>query len=341
MVVEFSTVIYIGMVAAVSLLLAKFAWLCADDVLALTKPDEVTTVTIGENATLGEIADALHDADLINYPWLFKIYGNYAHVADRVKAGTYELNRLYDYHAIVNGLSSGEARETVKVTLIEGYSCKQIFQLLADAGVCSVEQLEQAASSGDYSEYWFASDLPKDGANRLEGYLYPDTYEFYTQADAQVVLRKILDNCDAKIDDTLRAQVEQSGHSLHEIITVASLIEEEAASEGERADIASVIYNRLASKELPYLQLDSTVYYAADLMGESFDTNLDNPYNTYRYEGLPPGPIDNPGMNSIRAALAPNETDYYYFAYGTDGVSHFYRDFDSFSAFLNSDEYAG
>ena len=76
-------------------------------------------------------------------------------------------------------------------------------------------------------------------------------------------------------------------------------------------------------------------------MGESFDTNLDNPYNTYRYEGLPPGPIDNPGMNSIRAALAPNETDYYYFAYGTDGVSHFYRDFDSFSAFLTSDEYAG
>lgn len=340
-VVAFSTVIYIGMVAAVSLLLAKFAWLCADDVLALTKPDEVTTVTIGENATLGEITDALHDADLINYPWLFKIYGNYAHVADRVKAGTYELNRLYDYHAIVNGLSSGEARETVKVTLIEGYSCKQIFQLLADAGVCSVEQLEQAASSGDYSEYWFASDLPKDGANRLEGYLYPDTYEFYTQADAQVVLRKILDNFDAKIDETLRAQVEQSGHSLHEIITVASLIEEEAASEGERADIASVIYNRLASKELPYLQLDSTVYYAAELMGESFDTNLDNPYNTYRYEGLPPGPIDNPGMNSIRAALAPNKTDYYYFAYGTDGVSHFYRDFDSFSAFLNSDEYAG
>ena len=75
------------------------------------------------------------------------------------------------------------------------------------------------------------------------------------------------------------------------------LIEEEAASEGERADIASVIYNRLASKELPCLQLDSTVYYAAELMGESFDTNLDNPYNTYRYEGLPPGPIDNPGMN--------------------------------------------
>lgn len=236
-VVAFSTVIYIGMVAAVSLLLAKFAWLCADDVLALTKPDEVTTVTIGENATLGEITDALHDADLINYPWLFKIYGNYAHVADRVKAGTYELNRLYDYHAIVNGLSSGEARETVKVTLIEGYSCKQIFQLLGGRRCLHRRQLEQAASSGDFSEYWFASDLPKDGANRLEGYLYPDTYEFYTQADAQVVLRKILDNFDAKIDDTLRAQVEQSGHSLHEIITVASLIEEEAASEGERADM--------------------------------------------------------------------------------------------------------
>lgn len=337
----FSTMIYIIMIAAVSLLFAKFAWLCADDVLALTKPDETVTVHIPQDATLEQIADALHEAKLVNYPWLFRIYGAYAHVEDRVNAGNYELNRLYDYHAIVNGLSSSASRETVKVTLIEGYSCKQIFQQLADAGVCTVEQLEQAASEGDFTDYWFAADLPTGEANRLEGYLYPDTYEFYTQEDAQVVLQKILDNFNNKIDETLRSQVEQSDYSLHQIITIASLIEEEAACEEERADIASVIYNRLDSTQLPYLQLDSTVYYAADLLGVSFDTELDSPYNTYHYEGLPVGPIDNPGMNSILAALSPNETNYYYFAYGTDGVSHFYRDFDSFSAFLNSADYAG
>ena len=87
--------------------------------------------------------------------------------------------------------------------------------------------------------------------------------------------------------------------------------------------------------------MDSSVFYAAELMGTEFDTELDNPYNTYRYEGLPASPIDNPGMACIMAALNPSNTNYYYFTYGTDGVSHFYNDFETFSQFLASDEYAG
>lgn len=339
--VAFSTVIYIAMVAAVSLLLAKFAWLCADDVLALTKPDQMVSVSISKDATLDDIADALYDAELINYPWLFKIYGSYANVEERVNAGTYELNQLYDYHAIVNALSSSASRTTVQVTLIEGYSCKQIFQLLEDAQVCTVEELENAAANAVFEDYWFVSDLPTGQTNRLEGYLYPDTYEFYTMEDPEAVLSKILDNFEYRMDESILSKVDESGYTLHQILTVASMIEEEAASEDERADIASVIYNRLGSSDLRYLQMDSTVFYAAELMGVEFDTGLDSPYNTYFYEGMPVGPIDNPGMKSILAALNPNDTNYYYFAYGTDGVSHFYSDFDSFSAFLNSDEYAG
>ena len=105
--------------------------------------------------------------------------------------------------------------------------------------------------------------------------------------------------------------------------------------------MSSLLYNRLNSESLRLLQMDSTVFYAADLMGEEFDTALDNPYNTYAYPGLPPGPIDNPGLDAIEAALRPESTGYYYFATGKDGFNHFYSDWDSFEQFLASDEYVG
>ena len=152
---------------------------------------------------------------------------------------------------------------------------------------------------------------------------------------------KFLRNFDNRMDDTMMAKVSMSGYSLHEILAVASIIQEEAAAVEENELIASVIYNRLNSESLRLLQMDSTVFYAAELMGESFDTGLDSPYNTYAYPGIPAGPIDNPGMAAIEAALEPADTNYYYFAYGKDGLSHFYNDWNSFEQFLASDEYIG
>lgn len=119
---------------------------------------------------------------------------------------------------------------------------------------------------------------------------------------------------------------------------MASIIEREAANDEERADIASVIYNRLNSN-YNYLELDSTVYYAAGLMDKEFDTELDSPYNTYKHSGLPVGPICNPGLASINAALEPNSTSYMYFAYGVDEVSHFFTSYNDFLNFINSDQY--
>lgn len=336
----FGTLIYWVMVVAVALLLAKFVWLCADDMLALTKPDETVTVTLHESDDLDSITDKLYDAGLIRYKWLFRIYGKYAHVENKVAAGVYELNNMYDYHALVNGMAGSTNRVTVSVTLVEGYDCKQIFQLLEEKEVCTVSDLEEAAANYDF-DYDFLDGVETGSPNRLEGYLYPDTYEFYLDEEPETVLNRILINFEHRMDDEIMAQVAQSDYSLREILTVASIIEEEAASEEERPDVASVIYNRLNSDSLPYLQMDSTVFYAASLLGAEFDTDLDSPYNTYATAGLPAGPIDNPGMASIKAALNPSDTNYYYFAYGTDGVSHFYEDYDSFTAFVNSDEYAG
>ena len=120
---------------------------------------------------------------------------------------------------------------------------------------------------------------------------------------------------------------------------MASIVEAEAANDEERPKVASVMFNRLNNWENPLLGMDSTVVYGARLLGTTFSTELDSPYNTYLHKGIPVGPICNPGLNSIRAVLHPEDTDYYYFATGVDGVNHFFKDADSFGAFINSDEY--
>ncbi len=336
----FGNLIYFVLVAAAAILLAKYAWLCADDVLALTKQDSTVSVSIEETDTLDSITEKLHEAGLVKYPWLFKIYGEYSHVVDKVRPGVYELNTLFDYHALVNGMQGSYNRMTTTVTIIEGKTSREIFETLEEAGVCSAEALAQAASEAEF-DYGFLDNLEYGSPYRLDGYLFPDTYEFYLADDAENVLDKFLQNFDNRMDETMMAKVSASGYSLHEILAIASIIQEEAAAAEENSLIASVIYNRLDSEDLRLLQMDSTVFYAAELLGESFDTGLDSPYNTYVYPGIPAGPIDNPGMAAIEAALEPDDTNYYYFAYGKDGLSHFYSDWDSFEAFLASDEYIG
>ena len=336
----FGNLIYFVLVAAAGILLARFAWLCADDVLALTKKDSVATVSISEGDNLNKITEKLHRAGLVNYPWLFRLYGKYAHAEQKVSPGVYELNTQFDYHALVNGMSGTYNRMTTTVTIIEGRTSAEVFQILEDAGVCSVEELSEAAANTEFG-FDFLEGLEYGSPNRLEGYLFPDTYEFYLTDDPENVLGKFLSNFNSRIDDSLRAAADSIGYNLHEILTIASMLQEEAATPEEMPVMSSLLYNRLNSESLRLLQMDSTVFYAADLMGEEFDTALDNPYNTYAYPGLPPGPIDNPGLDAIEAALRPESTGYYYFATGKDGFNHFYSDWDSFEQFLASDEYVG
>ena len=182
-------------------------------------------------------------------------------------------------------------------------------------------------------------DLPYGQPNRLEGYLFPDTYEFYLMDDPEKVLGRFLRNFDNRVDDDLRELIADSGYSMHEIVTMASIVEGEAANDSERAKIASVMYNRLDHWDVPYLGMDSTVYYGARQMGVPFSTELDSPYNTYLYPGIPAGPICSPGMNSIRAVLYPEDTKFYYFATGIDGLNHFFTNESDFNNFINSDQF--
>lgn len=353
------TVAYMLIVLLVSAGLAVVMWFAADDVLALTKPDNVITITIREGDTLDDVAQNLKDHGLINYKFLFKLYGTFSHAEEDISPGTFELNQQFDYHALVNGLADySDTRKTVTLTFPEGYTCNQIFASLAENDVCTLEELENTAANYEF-DYSFLENRPYGEANRLEGYLFPDTYDFYVDDTPERVINKLLSNFADKFTDEMmvaidernadiRARMEEEGTfteeeiensmlDVYKVLTVASLIEKEAGSDQERAMIASVIYNRLTTHVHELLQIDASVEYAlGEHKGEltANDLAVDNPYNTYKYKGLPPGPIANPGLNSIMAALYPEDTEYFFYA--LDGSTHqFFETYMDQQDFLN------
>ena len=212
-------------------------------------------------------------------------------------------------------------------------------EALIRVGICFEEDLWDAAANYNF-EYDFLDKSTLGNELRLEGYLFPDTYNFYISDKPTRVIDKFLKNFDKKFTDEYKARADELGMSVADIVNIAAMIEKEAANDEERANISSVIHNRLnTDKTGKLLQIDATIYYAIAGTDKKFSIELDDPYNTYKHPGLTPGPIANPGEASIRAALYPESTDYYYYALGTDGVHHFYHDYDAFTNFLNSSEF--
>lgn len=320
--------IYAIFVIGVSALLACIGWVAANDVLALNKPEKTATITITNDDSFGDVAEKLKDEGLIEYKFLFNLFATFTRSKDDVVAGTFTLNTDMDYRALLSGMSANSAtRATVTVTIPEGYTVDQIFTLLEEKGVASVEDLQDMAANHDYA-FSFLQDLELGDYHRLEGYLYPDTYEFTTPQNPLYVINKMLVRFDEQFTDAMRQEVTDSGRTIHEIITIASMIEKETDG-NDRADIASVIYNRLNNPSggtQGYLQIDATLAYInGGKVPTEADKSIDSPYNTYLYKGLPAGPISNPGLESIKAAMNPNSTSYYYYALGDDGVHHFFK----------------
>jgi UPF0755 protein len=265
---------------------------------------------------------------------------------------------IYDYHAIKTALEpKTAARGIVEVVIPEGYTCAQIFALLEEKGVCTVTELELYAENGDLNDYWFLEGVERGHKYCLEGYLFPDTYQFYKGHDPELVLEKMLDNFEYRFTDIMKdkidtlneylakawrnrgydeAYIKEHAFTIREVVTVASMIERETASGSESYEIASVIYNRLTNPgSFPYLQIDATVIYGMGgpkvdpATGESLpltkaDLERDTPYNSYTRKGLIPGPISNPGRNSLNAALDPNDTSYYYYVYDPSQGAHLF-----------------
>ena len=336
-----SSMIYILMVCGVSAILATLGWTMANDMLALNKDEVEAVITIQDEKNFGKVADQLKDNDIINYKFLFRLFATFSGKANDIVPGQYKLDTSMDYSAILNNLSSSSAsRMTTTVTIPEGYSMAQIFQLLETKGVSTVEKLEDMAANHDY-DFSFLQDIPMGEATRLEGYLFPDTYTFYLGEDPKYVINKMLVNFDAKVTDAIRQQIWDQGKSIGEILNVASMIEKETDGT-DRATIASVIYNRLNNPSggtQGYLKIDATIQYVlpeGEIVSEEDYATVQSPYNTYLNKGLPPGPISNPGMESIMAAINPESTNYYYYALGDDKVHHFFTSYSEHQAFLNS-----
>ena len=338
--------LYVVFVIGISALLACVGWIAANDVLALNKEPNTVTVTISKDDSFSDVTDMLKENGLIEYKALFNLFATFTGGKDDVVAGTFTLNTDMDYRALLNGMSANSAtKATIRVTIPEGYTLDQIFALLEERGVASVEELQDMAANHDYA-FSFLQDLPLGDYHRLEGYLYPDTYEFTTPERPLYVINKMLVQFDAQLKDEMRQEIWDSGRSIHEIVIVASMIEKETDG-SDRADIASVIYNRLNNPNASagtngYLQIDATLAYInGGKVPTDADRSIDSPYNTYLYQGLPAGPIANPGLESIQAAMDPADTSYYYYALGDDNTHHFFRTYNEMLNFMASQERYG
>lgn len=220
------------------------------------------------------------------------------------------------------------ARQTVKVTINEGDTLTQIFKKLDENGVADFDALMETSQNYDYSYYPLVADIPSNPNRcfRLEGYLFPDTYEFYVDMKPQDAIGKFLRVGKVKITDSMKSQASALGYSMYEVLTVASIIEKEGANANEVSKIAAVIYNRL--EEGMKLQMDSSIYYIERHVKPylSGDINRYNSYyNTYKCPALPAGPISNPGMRTINAALNPADVDYLYFCHD-ENANYYYAD---------------
>ena len=329
-----ATVIWLAITVAIGVTLGRMLWVCAADVLAFGREDKSVTITIYETDTIDDIAAKLHKANLIRYPGLFKLYASLAVDEGEIRPGIWDLNTRYDYHALVNMMSASSSRTVVEGVLIpEGYTCRQIFSLLEEKRVCTAQDLAAYAANGELKDYWFLENVERGDQYCLEGFLFPDTYDFYKNSTPREVLEKLLDNFEVRFDDEMRAQIEtlnanvtDGSFTVREVAIVASMIEKEAAAPSEAPNIAGVIYNRLFRWDgtPAYLNIDASIVYAldgkTDLTRE--DLQVDSPYNTYTHTGLTPTPISNPGLSSLRAALNPESHNYYYYVLNPETGMH-------------------
>lgn len=332
--------VYIVAIITVSVALAVFAIACANDIFAFVKEEKTVEVVIPEYATTDELSEILGEAGAINYPWLFRFYCDLKGVDEnptyKFVGGTYTVATNMNYDTLMLSFVETLTLTTVRITFPEGSTVDEVIALFEANGCSNREAFLECMKTYDFgAEYEFLKDIDMTGRYYLlEGYLYPDTYDFYTGRDPEYYLCRLLDQF-AKVfrRSGLFEAAENSEYTIDELIIIASIIEKEAYQQNDFDIVSSVIHNRLKDPvTFPYLECDSTVVYAlsceagervTQITGE--DLKIDNPYNSYTKEGFPPGPICNPSYNSIACAFDPAETEkaYYYFVSDKYGVMYY------------------
>lgn len=276
---------------------------------------------VHEEETTDSVAQRLEEAGVIRAGWYFQMRMRLGSSDAQLKSGQFELREGMAVSEVVDELTTTGPAGTVTVRFQEGWRTEQYAEHLDEVGLIETPDVFTNAISQNQWDYDFLSTRPSEA--ELEGYLFPDTYEFRSDATPEEMINTMLENFESRVPPELQDRADELGYNFHNVITIASIIEREAVIQDERPAIASVLYNRL-DETMP-LQADPTVQY---IVGDSEnwwpevsqeDIDRMSAHNTYQRPGIPPWPICNPSLASIQAALEPDDTDYLYFVATGDG----------------------
>lgn len=279
--------------------------------------NETIIFTVQKGWGDSEISASLQKMGLIRSAYFFKVYDILSLKHSELKAGEYNLSPKMSAYDIANKMAAGDViRENL--VILEGWDISDIGKYLESKGICKQDYFVSLTKKDYSGGFSFLDDKPAKAD--LEGYFFPDTYQIRKGESCEDVLNAMLANFDKKLTPELKAEIKIQKKSIFDIVTMASMIEKEVRTLDDKEIVSGILWKRIAIS-MP-LQLDSTVIYATGNPNISIkDTRVDSPYNTYKYYGLPKGPISNPGIDSINSAIYPKKTDYWYFL--TDGKTIF------------------
>lgn len=294
--------------------IAVFLLVFGSEIFSNTLEDDASAVVAVEpgDGTIA-IAAKLREQGVIEHEKLFRFYAMVTGHNESWVSGEFDIEAGMGFGDLCERLTTA-IRSDVKVVLVEGKQARQMAQTLEDAGICSADAFMEAVRENDY-DFEFLKGI--DHENPLEGYLFPDTYYFEKDTDPRVVVETMLRGFEENMyKEEYIERAEELGYTFDEMIILASVVESESSGTENMKKVAGVFYNRLNSPDFPKLQSCVTVEYAMGVKKSIItyeDTQIDSPYNTYKYPGLPIGPISNPGIEALEATLYPAEHHYYYF----------------------------
>ncbi len=328
-----------------AILAAAIGWLyIKSDIEGDASLTDIVTITVEQGSSSSTIADLLSEAGLVNVPLAFRYYVSSTGVGSSLQYGDFEIPEGASYDEMIEILSKHVAAATTRVTFPEGSTAISIANKMEEAGLCTAEEFLEVANTGDFSQFNFWSHIPTDEEEpdrfmKCEGYLFPETYDFYDDDTVYNYVATFYAEFDSRITDDLIIELESQGMTLQEIIVLASLVQEEAGNENDEK-VSAVFRNRLADgSPYPLLQSNASSYiqnenennyvynWIAPYYGgwDSIPENILTAYDTYSSIGLPPGPISNPGYDAILAAIYPDPDmdGYYFFVTDLTGVYYY------------------
>ena len=354
-----------AMVVLIGLLLGRFLVWWMNDFLAVNRPDTKVTIEIPTSVSdkettpsdiqkmtdpakqkaaekqnkeaTREVAQILKQHGVIEDVDFFCLYSSLRGADGRYHNGSWQLSQKTDYEALTHLFRSDEERQdVVKLTIPEGRNALEIAQMLVKEGVITnADDFLNELNTSDFdSAYTMVSDLKNLQGRyyKLEGYLFPDTYTFYKNESPQDIVQKFLDNANTQFTQEIRDAAQKKGMTLDQLLTLASIIQAEAANKDDMYNVSSVLNNRLQygdQYDIFHLDCDSTTYYPyrnKDAVPADKRETYKSTYDTYTIEGLPAGPICNPGLDAIDAALNPNDTAYFYFCHNPETGEAYYAE---------------